>query len=641
MRLCCLFLILLVLATSAQAQPGALDVVLRAAPPADAPEAGRIRLYAKSKALVIGIDAYTEKGWPKLSNAYNDARAVADALKEQGFEVTLKRDLKSDDLDRTLKAFFVTEGADPNARLLLWFAGHGHTVDGEGYIVPADAAGPDNDAAFRLKAISVRRFSEYMREAKAKHVLAVFDSCFSGTVFNVARSTPPAAITLATAMPVRQFVSSGEAAQEVSDDSTFRKLFLDALAGKEPHADANGDGYITGTELGLFLHDKLTNYTRNKQTPRYGKLNAFEFDRGDFVFETGKLKMPPQRPEPPLSAAAREWQDVKGSSNRAVLEAFRKRHQSDPVYAALAEEAIAKLAPLAPATPAPALPASPTPTPPPPTKSAAVAPPASPSRCAGIETVVLGTKRCLEPGNTITECEGCPEMVVVPGGSFMMGSPDNEEEREKDEGPQRRVTVKAFAVGRYEVTFAEWDACVADGGCTHKPGDEGWGRGRRPVINVTWDDAKTYIAWIAAKTGAPYRLLTEAEWEYAARAGTTTRYAFGHSITNSQAQFSEVRVGSSGKTAEVGHFPANAFGLRQMHGNVWEWVEDCYANSYSNAPTDGSKAPDTIGCSRVRRGGSWLGNSPNLRSANRNWTPPGIRGRDGGFRLARTLPTAP
>lgn len=119
-----------------------------------------------------------------------------------------------------------------------------------------------------MKAISLRRFGEYMREAKARHVLAIFDSCFSGGVFNVARSAPPPAITLATTQPVREFISSGEAEQQVSDDGTFRKLFLDVLAGKEPDADANHDGYVTGTELGLFLHQKMTNLTSNRQTPR-------------------------------------------------------------------------------------------------------------------------------------------------------------------------------------------------------------------------------------------------------------------------------------------------------------------------------------------------------------------------------------
>jgi hypothetical protein len=259
---------------------------------------------------VIGIDGYDGKNWPQLSNGIRDAEEVAKGLTAQGFVVTLKKNLKSGELEDALKYFFHHEGNDPDTRLLLWFAGHGHTLDGEGYIIPADAPSPKDVADFRDKAISLRRFGEYMREANAKHVLAIFDSCFSGSVFNVARSFPPPAITLATTQPVREFISSGEAEQTVSDDGTFRKLFLDVLAGKEPDADANHDGYVTGTELGLFLHQKMTNFTNNRQTPRYGKLNAYGYDRGDFVFQVGKPDVPATAAAPtpqPTNDAAQAW----------------------------------------------------------------------------------------------------------------------------------------------------------------------------------------------------------------------------------------------------------------------------------------------------------------------------------------------
>jgi hypothetical protein len=277
---------------SAQTGIGILDVWLKARESPDAPNDQKVTLYTKSKALVIGIDGYDGRSWPQLSNGIRDAEEVAKALVAQGFEVTLKKDLKSGELDSTLRDFFIFDGSDPNARLLLWFAGHGNTIDGEAYLVPADAPSPKSDAEFRSKAISLRRFGEYMREARARHVLAIFDSCFSGGVFNVARSLPSPAITLATTQPVRQFISSGEAEQQVSDDGVFRKLFLDVLAGKEPNADANHDGYVTGTELGLFLHQKMTNLTNNRQTPRYGKLNVLGYDRGDFVFQVGKPESP-------------------------------------------------------------------------------------------------------------------------------------------------------------------------------------------------------------------------------------------------------------------------------------------------------------------------------------------------------------
>ncbi len=160
-------------------------------------------------------------------------------------------------------------------------------------------------------------------------------------------------------------------------------------------------------------------------------------------------------------------------------------------------------------------------------------------------------------------------------------------------GPQHRVTVKPFAIGKYEVTFDEWDACVKAGGCNgYRPEDPGWGRGNRPVINVSWNDTKAYVAWLAKKTGNPYRLPSEAEWEFAARAGTTTPFAFGTTITPKQANFGR----SDGKTEPVGSYPPNAWGLYDMHGNVWEWVEDCWHDNYGRSPTDGQPWLADSGC---------------------------------------------
>src|SRR5262249_19680775 len=148
--------------------------------------------------------------------------------------------------------------------------------------------------------------------------------------------------------------------------------------------------------------------------------------------------------------------------------------------------------------------------------------------------LTVAEERALKPKDSFRECDVCPEMVVVPAGRFMMGSSppgiaalgkETKNDRYQKEGPQREgATPRPFTVGKFEVTFTEWDACVADGGCKHNPGDEGWGRGKRPVINVSWDDVtKEYLPWLSRKTGKTYRLLSEAEWEYAARAGTTTR----------------------------------------------------------------------------------------------------------------------
>ena len=232
------------------------------------------------------------------------------------------------------------------------------------------------------------------------------------------------------------------------------------------------------------------------------------------------------------------------------------------------------------------------------------------------------------------DCDGCPEMAVVPAGSFTMGSPSDEKGRWDNEGPQHRVRIaKPFAVGRYEVTFAEWNACLAEGGCNgHRPGEKGWGRGRRPVINVSWKDAQSYVRWLSRKTGKRYRLLSEAQWEYAARAGTTGPFHTGPTISKDQANYQR-RL-----TVPVGSFPANGFGLHDVHGNVWEWVEDCWHGNYGGAPSDGGAWTSGGNCDRrVLRGGSWNDGPRYLRAANRfaNWT--GYRSNYIGFRVARTL----
>jgi formylglycine-generating enzyme required for sulfatase activity len=163
------------------------------------------------------------------------------------------------------------------------------------------------------------------------------------------------------------------------------------------------------------------------------------------------------------------------------------------------------------------------------------------------------------------------------------------------------VTIgESFAVGKFEVTFLEWDACVAAGGCSHKPDDNRWGRGKHPVVAVSWDDTKEYVAWLSKKTRQTYRLLTEAEWEYAARGGTSTLFAFGNQVTDKQAQYAR------GKTAEVGSFKPNDIGLYDMHGNAGEWVEDCFYG-YDRAARDGTaQTQGDSDCTRVLRGGSLL-----------------------------------
>ena len=249
------------------------------------------------------------------------------------------------------------------------------------------------------------------------------------------------------------------------------------------------------------------------------------------------------------------------------------------------------------------------------------------------------------PGREFRDCGECPEMVVVPAGEYLMGSRIGE--GHNDERPRHRVGIgEAFAVGKYEVTFDEWEACVADGGCGgYRPGTAGWGRGRRPVVNVSWEDAKEFVRWLSERTGERYRLLSEAEWEYAARAGTRGPFHYGGTISTDEANYNGNYTYGSGskgeyrrRTVRVESFGANGFGLHDVHGNVWEWVEDCWHDRYSGAPADGSAWVSGGDCrSRVLRGGSWDYEPRFLRSAYRLRFTAGSRNDNSGFRVARTL----
>jgi formylglycine-generating enzyme required for sulfatase activity len=273
-------------------------------------------------------------------------------------------------------------------------------------------------------------------------------------------------------------------------------------------------------------------------------------------------------------------------------------------------------------------------------------------------SVVLGNARtwigllstpeehALKPKDTFRECGKCPEMVVTPAGSFTMGSPDSELNRAEYEGPQHRVTfARQFAVSKFAVTFEEWDACLMDGGCNgYAPNDERWGRGRRPVINVSWNDANAYLAWLCSKTGKSYRLLSEAEREYVARAGTRTAFWWGATISLAQANYNGTYIYGNGSTGEyrqrtlpVDSFQSNKWGFFQVHGNVWEWTQDCWHENYGGAPADGLPWESGRCNYRIVRGGSWATYPGDLRAAVRGRFAVDFRSDSLGFRVARAL----
>lgn len=284
----------------------------------------KIDLYKASYALVVGVSTYTA-GWPSLPGVKQDIQAVKDILEAQGFHVTLVENPTRAQMDEAFEKFISAYGGKPEHRLLLYFAGHGHTIRPQyggnplGYLIPANAPNPHDDPdGFKRLALSMQRIEEYALTMEAKHVLFLFDSCFSGSIFALSRAIPEH-ISYKTAQPVRQFITSGDENEQVPDESIFRQQFVAALQGE---ADTNQDGYVTGTELGEFLQARVVNYSKDSQHPQYGKIRHPRLDKGDFVFQTTAAQLV-------RAAAAQTPTSSTLEAERQRLEAERQRLEED------------------------------------------------------------------------------------------------------------------------------------------------------------------------------------------------------------------------------------------------------------------------------------------------------------------------
>jgi formylglycine-generating enzyme required for sulfatase activity len=586
----------------------------------------------KRVALVIGNSAY--RAVSELPNPRKDARDVAAALKAAAFsEVVEHYDLSVREMRQVLSQFEdKVTGAD---WAVVYYAGHGIEVDGRNYLVPIDAelkrATDVEDETLPLDRVLARI------AAAGKLQLVILDACrFNPFTQRMAGLTARAIGErgLARIEPAHPNVIVAYAARD-------GEVALDGRAGdNSPYAGALVKHL---SEPGLELQKLFRRVREDVMAKTGGKQRPYEYGSligPDLFFRPAIADPKPQVMPQPSEAVetARICREVEGMSNFATLTVLERQHKGRPAGECVGAriEELKKLALAAP--PAPSLPqAKPLPR----TKPLPQVVGPLPERAA--KPVTAAEERALKSGDRFKECDECPEMVVVPAGGFMMGSPPGEAGRSDSEGPQHRVTIaKAFAVGKLEVTFTEWDACVASGGCSHRPDDK-WGRGNQPVINVSWNDiTRQYLPWLSRKTGKTYRLLTEAEWEYVARAGTTTQYHFGNderdlcTYGNVADQTANCRDAYM-PTAPVGSFQRNAFGLHDVHGNVWEWVQDCWNDNHNGASSDGS-ARTTGECSRrVLRGGSWINGPQDLRSAVRGRDSAGDRDSSGGFRVARTL----
>jgi formylglycine-generating enzyme required for sulfatase activity len=582
-------------------------------------------------ALLIGNKGYTPKVGP-LHNPHADVDLVASALRALHFNVKVLKDANYRDMEVSLRRYAdEVRHAGRGAISFFYYSGHGvaNPETQVNYLIPIDISDADDDKIW-FESLPQSTVVDYLsRQAPFAIHYVVFDACRNELNLSAANTK-----SLADKGFVPLIDTSGLL---IAYATAPRQTASDLGAGGGPYAKALAAELIKpGIEaVSMFRNVQI----RIKQTIGQDPWLSFPSLPPIFLAGAPEVDVRPQPiPAAPASSEAeRAWGLIKDHNKIAELEAYIRRF-GDSFYGDLAKMRLAELKaaenkrgepPLSTAQPE--------------AGRVAMAEPKVASDAASKAARAQGP---LTAGQSFSDCENCPEMIVVPTGAFLMGSPERERGRKPNEGPQHRVMLKhAFAVAKFEVTFAEWAACVAGGGCRDNPlpNDEGWGRSKHPVIHVSWDDATSYAAWLSKHTGKPYRLLTEAEWEYAARAGTQTPFVTGATISTERANFDgNFTYGNApkgayvGKTVEVGSYRANAFGLHDMHGNVWEWVEDCYKDSYLGAPTDGSAVAQPNCEFRVLRGGSWRVDPLYVRSAYRHQSRPSDNTDNFGFRIART-----
>ena len=647
-------------------------------------DGGSIALYEDSYALVIGNGHYT-KGWDPLPGALRDADDVAKALERNGFKVRLEKDLTKSRFSRILSEFSMRRGNNKSNRLLFYYAGHGHTqkmATGEelGYLVMVDAPPAESDPlGFRMASVDMQAIVTEAKLVRARHVLFMFDSCFSGTVLNLRDNVVPHNIDFNIKNPVRQFITAGQADESVPDYSYFKQAFLDLLEGRD--REPIEDGYITGEELGFYLKNKVPYYNPS-QHPRHGKLRDPKLDKGDFVFVAGGSavirKPEPPTPSEPLTGSL----EVETRPSGAMVYVNDGRVDASPI----------KLSGMSPA------------------KVTVRAEMKGYGDCkeqvwiqAGKETKVTlyldriptagivsvesepqdadwyldGAYVGVTPGEMSNVEQGSHrisvkengyrdweqwvavtagrrhevsarltaiptgpetgrewkdpftgmEFVKVPGDCYEMGCGSWTSGCYDIEKPVHEVCVDSFWMGKYEVTQGQWKEVMGSNPSYFKKGDN------YPVERISWNDAKEFIEKLNARSSSVnYRLPTEAEWEYACRSGGKGEKYSGVSDVNRVAWYTS---NSSGSTHPVGTKASNGFGICDMSGNVWEWCEDVYdSNGYSNHSRK-NPVVTSGGSLRVNRGGGWLNEPGYVRCAGRGGDNPGFRLFSLGFRLLK------
>ena len=589
-------------------------------------------------ALVIGNGSYQSS---PLKNPVNDATDMAQALKDKGFAVTLRTNIGNRDMRQAIRAFSQTLKAGGVG--LFYFAGHGVQSKGRNYLIPLNA---EIKEEFELEdeAFDANRVLAGMEEAGNRVNIVILDACRDNPFGRAWRTSATGLAQLSA--PIGSFVAFATAPGSVAADGSGRNgLFTSHLLTSLRNPDSDIDRVFTRVAAAVARE------SGNKQVPWKSSSLTGEFCFGDCA----------RANQPPVVVAQasntsddRFWDSVKDTKDANELKAYLNKFPGGlfaelagirlgSLEQAAADRIAAEAAQRAALERAAAEAAA--------KEQQRLAMEAQAKEQARLALLAQEQARLAaeaaqklaatrlaappQPGQTIKDCADCPEMVFIPAGSFEMGSNEDADER-PDELPVHRVNMPSFLIGKTEVTQGQWRAVMGSNPSYFSQCGEDC-----PVENVRWDDAQDFAGRLSQKTGKTYRLPSEAEWEYAARAGTSTQWSFGDNesqlgdyawyLGNSKRWFGKAQ------TQRVAQKRPNAFGLFDMHGNVWEWTQDCWHDNYTGAPSDGSAW--TTGCSgsyRVLRGGSWGAIPAFLRSSNRGGDSPGYRGGGNGLRLART-----
>lgn len=588
-------------------------------------------------ALVVAVSAYDKR--PIMSHAVKNARALAAALSRMGFKVATVLDPTSREMKKTFHELVNGPGRDPDQGILFYYVGHGDTQtlsDGSklGWIVPRDCPPQHTDPAkFTECAVSMKDIAAYSTDMQSRHVLTVFDAAFSETGLSL---EPPvlSAPSEKNALPMRRYLIAGHEGETAADQGVFLSYFLKALEGA---ADVIADGHVTGSELGVYLDNSLRERPGYNRRLQYGALQIPELDRGDFVFP----RIGSKNAFATLTIQA-EPADARISIRNSKAPFVQGMELKPGKYNV---EVIAK----------------------------------GYQRHAGWITLSANEQKTVEvrlkkAGAVITNGIGMKFVLIDPG-TFSMGSAAGDAGAQQDEAKHNVTLTGGYYLQTAETTVAQFRQFVmatgykteaeTGGGCWISAKSGGWKRrkennwknaelqaaasfqqtDKRPVTCVSWNDAQAFIQWLSKKEKKSYRLPTEAEWEYACRAGSTAPFAFGKCISSDQANyggvdglFSNCKTGyklSRKKPLPVASLAANAWGLFDMHGNAAEWCNDWYGPYASRAATD-PQGPSS-GTDRVLRGCHWLNTATECRSAKRSGFPPNYATDVVGFRVVLQL----